>query len=755
MAVASLPRGFTAVAARTGEELQLAMQRLWLTGRILPAGARLMVTHTFRSSEAEPVEVVYAFALPRDAALRRFRVRGLSFSVRSELEPVSEAVKRYEEGIEAGNLSVLARQYGDGLMNLMLGNLRPQETVTVALEILAGVELRDDGLRFRFPFTLAPSYHRRARAIEGEPGMGELELPEDEFGDVLLPRYAEHATALHEVGFRLSVWMAGEIAEVRSPSHAVHVVSEEARRSRVTLAPARDVPDRDLVLDVRTKQPSATALAGTGTDGKRHFAAILPSKIFGEPQDSPRRIVLVLDRSGSMSGRRIRQARQAAKACLAALRPQDSFGLVAFDDEVAVFGNGLVTGGDASRDAAREFLDGIEARGGTALAVGIRAAAELLAGPGDVLVLTDGQVFGTEEILAAARPLGIRLHCLGIGSASQDRFLALLARETGGVSRFVTPRERVDVSALELFASISGPVAEGLRVRSEGLNAHLEPEPPRAVFAGNPVIVWGEMQATGSGRLAISWNGGATEVALEILDDALGETLRLLRGARLITDYDSRIGSNRREQRRLADKIETLSRCYGLASRQMALVAVIERPGDRPGQVPKTIVVPVGMPQDVRFGSYFGGPVLPYASPGALLSFARIAMPLWELGEVPARRVARRAGLEAEPREADASDELIELAARLQADGGMPGRDEEERLRESLAALLKLVAAGHSLLGGALRPHVARLVAFLESLAVPAAYQALVAAAIAAARQERAAQSPRDSSWEAIEAAVA
>lgn len=115
-----------------------------------------MVTHTFRSSEAEPVEVVYAFALPRDAALRRFRVRGLSFSVRSELEPVSEAVKRYEEGIEAGNLSVLARQYGDGLMNLMLGNLRPQETVTVALEILAGVELRDDGLRFRHLGALLP-----------------------------------------------------------------------------------------------------------------------------------------------------------------------------------------------------------------------------------------------------------------------------------------------------------------------------------------------------------------------------------------------------------------------------------------------------------------------------------------------------------------------------------------------------------------------------------------------------------------------
>ena len=53
-------------------------------------------------------------------------------------------------------------------------------------------------------------------------------------------------------------------------------------------------------------------------------------------------------------------------------------------------------------------------------------------------LMTDGQVSGTEAILARARTTNTRLHCLGIGSASQDRFLALLARESGvsaGLSR--------------------------------------------------------------------------------------------------------------------------------------------------------------------------------------------------------------------------------------------------------------------------------------------------------------------------------
>ena len=37
------------------------------------------------------------------------------------------------------------------MVNLTVGNIRPKETVTVYLEILCGVELRDDGFRFRFP----------------------------------------------------------------------------------------------------------------------------------------------------------------------------------------------------------------------------------------------------------------------------------------------------------------------------------------------------------------------------------------------------------------------------------------------------------------------------------------------------------------------------------------------------------------------------------------------------------------------------
>ncbi len=715
----------------TGEPVKLAMQRLWLGGRVAPVGARLTVQHVFRSEEKQPIEVIYAFPLPRDAALRAFRITGAGSEVDSELRPVEEAVRRYEEGIAQGSLAAMARNYGDGLVNLTVGNVRPGETVTVYLDIMAGAEPRDDGFRFRFPFTLAPSYHSlmRAATVDGE---GELELPSGQFGDVILPRWRADASGLHEVGFDLSLLNPAPVDEIGSPSHSIRVKDGGAR---VMLAPARDVPDRDLVLDVKFKETRPQVIAGPVGDGKRAFAAIVPSTSFGERKTAPRRIAFLLDRSGSMDGEPIQQARQAILACLALLTPEDRFTVVAFDDAVELMEDGLAAGDRGNRDKAAKFLRKVDARGGTELARGFLAAARMLEGGGDMFVFTDGQVFGTEDILAKARSAGVRISCLGIGAASQDRFLTLLGRETGGISRFVTPRERVDLAAVDLFASVGSPVASGLKAGQD-----VQPAPVQQVFPGTPVLVFG---VTGCDSVDIEWDGGRTSLPIPVGDAETGATVRLLQGARLITDWESRYPAEAatgvleaRKRNRVAARLVELSSTYGLASREMALVAVVKRAGDRPGELPETRVVPVGVPQDMAFDSVFGAPGAPVqAALAAPLGRRRtppstVGRPLMT-AIVPSAAKAPDGGLPAPP---EPIDGLMDLAAQLEPDGGMPGRNESVRAKSTAEALLTLVEAGHTLTTGAFRIHVGRMVAFLKALTgLRAKDQELVDRAIRAA----------------------
>ena len=77
--MSSTASSFAPVAPLTGSPIRLAMQRLWLTGQVLPAGARLVVQHVFQSDKERALEVIYSLPLPRDAALRGFRITGDGF----------------------------------------------------------------------------------------------------------------------------------------------------------------------------------------------------------------------------------------------------------------------------------------------------------------------------------------------------------------------------------------------------------------------------------------------------------------------------------------------------------------------------------------------------------------------------------------------------------------------------------------------------------------------------------------------------
>ena len=426
-------QGFGVYAAKSGKQLRLAMQELWLTGTVLPVGARLVVRHTFQSQEKKPLEAVYAFALPRDAAMRRFRIVGEGFNVESALKPSEEARQAYEEGLEGGHLSALAQQYADGMVNLNVGNIRPGETVTVYIEIAAGVACTDNGFRFRFPFTLAPGYHAGAAMGKSDDGEGEMGLPEEIFGDVILPRWHADAGKLHRVGFDLSMAVDGDDLEIASPSHTVAVHRRAGVPARVTLATEADVPDRDLVLEAKYALKEPAVFAGLDASGKGRFAAVVPSTCFGPVPETPKRVVFVIDHSGSMSGKPFEQAKRATLACIAALQPEDHFGIVFFESGTTVFPAGCTAADQEQRDAARAFVNGMDTAGGTKLSAGIHEAATLLPEGGDLLLLTDGQVYETQTIINRARQAGVRVHCLA--SAPPARTVSSpAARKTGGTS---------------------------------------------------------------------------------------------------------------------------------------------------------------------------------------------------------------------------------------------------------------------------------------------------------------------------------
>ena len=157
----------------------------------------------------------------------------------------------------------------------------------------------------------------------------------------------------------------------------------------------------------------------------------------------------------------------------------------------------------------------------------------------------------------------------------------------------------------------------------------------------------------------------------------------------------------------------------------MALVAVVERQGDRPGQLPETRIVPVGMPQDVEFESYFAASQhAKMMKRFSLLSEMMVfnidrdsdeMASLSNFGKLGGIAKIEEEGASESAKATGNEDLLLELAARIEPDGGMPGSDEQQRILATMVTLLIFIVEGHTSKMGVFRSHVQRLIAYLQS----------------------------------------
>ena len=172
------------------------------------------------------------------------------------------------------------------------------------------------------------------------------------------------------------------------------------------------------------------------------------------PTDAaPTNLVVVLDRSGSMSGEPLDHAKRALRDVVDRLSPTDSFGLVIFDDQVEVV---VPAGPVADRAAIKRAIDSVQARSMTDLAAGLieglRQARTLRAEAGvRVLLVSDGHAnSGVTDPAVLGSHVGtyldsrITTSTLGMGLGYDETLLSAIARAGSGNEYFA---EEADTAA--------------------------------------------------------------------------------------------------------------------------------------------------------------------------------------------------------------------------------------------------------------------------------------------------------------------
>lgn len=193
--------------------------------------------------------------------------------------------------------------------------------------------------------------------------------------------------------------------------------------------------------------------------------------------DDAVQMVLVIDRSGSMSGEKIMRARAAAAELVSQLSDRDELGVVTFGSDTTELA--LQRADAEGKDRMRTFIDHIFENGGTNISGGLARAEEMLKraekrGVRRVVLMSDGQPTegktSTDELVGqvvALHEQGLAVTALGIGYDFNGNLMQRLAERGGGFYAYLNAPERLaEVLRLEL-AQARGAVARNVTLELE------------------------------------------------------------------------------------------------------------------------------------------------------------------------------------------------------------------------------------------------------------------------------------------------
>jgi Ca-activated chloride channel family protein len=233
---------------------------------------------------------------------------------------------------------------------------------------------------------------------------------------------------------------------------------------------------KQIKLDVGLAKP--TVAVGDGGKVENHMRIALTGfELNKERERLPVNVAIVIDKSGSMQGDKIEQARQAAVHAIDRLRDNDIVSVIAYDSSVNV----VVPATKASdRQGIKASIRAIQAGGNTALFAGVsKGAAEVRKFKEDkrvnrVILLSDGLAnvgpsapSELEELGASLIKEGISVSTMGLGLGYNEDLMTHLAMASSGNHVFIEDAENLVRVFQNEFDDVLSVVAQKIVIKAQ------------------------------------------------------------------------------------------------------------------------------------------------------------------------------------------------------------------------------------------------------------------------------------------------
>lgn len=538
---------------------QFEMRELSVDAAVRDQVAQVRITQVLYNPNSSQIEASYIFPVPADSTIQDFVLMVDGKEMPGKIHTREEARQIYESIVRRQRDPALLEYIGQGLVQTSVFPIPPNSERKLTMKYTQVLKADSGAVDFSYPFGSEKMYSRRA----------------------------------DRVSLNMRIESKTPIKTVYSPTHEVRIRRDGDHQADVgwERSSSDQKGDFKLIYTLASDPVGATILSWRPDSSDDGYVMLLASPSVEETQARAidKTVILVLDRSGSMAGPKIDQARKALRFVLERLGPGDTFNILDYDDRVQSFRPELQRNDKETRRAALDYVEGIRPGGSTNINDALVQAVDQIKEPkrpSYIIFLTDGLPTAGEsnevaisENVKKANKNGARLFCFGVGFDVNTRLLDRLASQ-GGNSQFVKQDEDVEAPVSRLYTKLSSPVLAGLKLEVAGSDVNRSyPRDLPDMFRGEQIVWVGRYRASGSATVKLTGRIDGQDKKFEFKGDlaAAGQGVR--------NDFIERVWASRRigflidqidlhgKSTELVNELVDLSRRYGILTPYTSFLA--------------------------------------------------------------------------------------------------------------------------------------------------------------------------------------
>lgn len=515
------------------------------------------------------LEANWSFPLPEEGSLSELSMWIGETRVIGEVAPKQEAKRIYEEEKSAGESSALMEQDGYVNYRLALSRVPAQGKVKIRVVYYQPLDI-DQGIgRYLYP----------------------LQDGGTDDGAMNQSFWSMDKTVTGDMSINVTLKTSFPIDGLHSPSHPGMTKNQASEDIwSTTWKGSGPVLEKDFVLLYRLSEsvPARIELLTSryADQGEGTFMAVIT------PGDDLEKItygtdwMFVLDISGSMRGDKLRVLSQGVSQAIQALRPEDRFQVVLFDNQHKFLTKDWVHLSSPEGEAALSNVRSLTIGGGTNIFGALNAGYSRLDAdrPTAIILVSDG-VANTgpheyKDFINMAKAHDARLFTFVMGNGANERLLGDLASLSGGFAKSVSVQDEVGAHLMLARERMSHEAMHGVKFNLKGASV-VHPERLQSLYLGGQLVVFGRYRDSGPSQLTVSARISGEErswsvpVELPAIDESNPELERLYALA-AIADLERAKWLDGKSEGETKDSITDMAVAYSLVTDHTSMVVVAD-----------------------------------------------------------------------------------------------------------------------------------------------------------------------------------